>query len=265
MGFFRYFPVFLVPVSLVTSAFAGGTTTDGQFLDYAPGVISSASLQKSGTAGIGLPVAVDDGQTTPFTPPFHASSITIIGGGGHLVLHFIEPVISTGRDIGIFTNTGLAAASSGGVITAGTGTLGQPDTAIVSVSTDDQTWFALNGGNPMDLTMPSNAFTDSTLTGTSAAGGVTPSNPFEPFTSPLSSFFGLTYPQIDTLLSGSWGGAWIDASAANFPINFIRFDVPVGDRLVLDAVTAADAVPEPGSLGLLALGVALGAWRRRGK
>ena len=239
---------------------ADGTSADA-VLEYVPGTISSASLQKSGAAAIGLPASVDDGQTSPFSPPFHATAITIIGAGGDIVLHFAQPVLPTvGPDIGIFTNTGLVATSSGGVITAATAsdgtaaTLGMKDAAIVSVSVDDSTWVPLNGGNALDLTMPSNAFLNGTFAGGTVSGGTLAANPFQPFAGTLTSFARLTYPQMVGVLNGSFGGAWIDASTSGLPvINYIRFDVPTGDRLVLDAVTAASAVPEPGTLATLAI------------
>jgi len=69
---------------------------------------------------------------------------------------------------------------------------------------------------------------------------------------------------MQTLLNGSFGGAWIDASASGLSqINYIRFDVPTGDRLVLDAVAAEDALPEPGSIGFLLVGTAALAVRQR--
>jgi hypothetical protein len=263
----------LTAMGTLTGALRANGTSADAVLEYVPGAISSASLQKSGTAAIGLPASVDDGQTSPFSPPYHASSITIIGAGGDIVLHFAQPVLATpGLDIGVFTNTGLAAATTNGVITAKTAsdgtaaTLGSPDAAIVSVSADDNTWIPLNAGNPLNLTMPSNAFTDASLTSTggiSAVGGTLPANPYQPFAGTLTSFAGLTYPQMLTLLNGSFGGAWIDASSSGLPvINYIRFDVPTGDRLVLDAVTAANAVPEPASL-LFFTGLAVTALQRR--
>jgi hypothetical protein len=249
---------------------ADGTSADA-VVEYVPGTISSASLQKSGAAAIGLPASVDDGQTSPFSPPFHATAITIVGAGGDIVLHFAQPVLPTaGPDIGVFTNTGLVAASVGGVITAATAsdgsaaTLGMKDTAIVSVSADDSTWVALNGGNALDLTMPSNAFLDGTFAGGTVSGGTLPANPYQPFAGTLTSFAGLTYPQMVGVLGGSFGGAWIDASTSGLPvINYIRFDVPTGDRLVLDAVTGANAVPEPGTLAMLAFGAGIFLTRRK--
>ena len=253
---------------------AAGGTFAGSIVEYVPGTISSASLQQSATATLGLPVSVDDGQTSPFTPPFHASSISIVGAGGHLTLQFAQPVVPVnGPDIGVFTNTGLVATITSGTVTASTAASGNAatfssDAAIVSVSDDGTNWFALNNDQPLDLTIPSNAFTDGTISSTGGikvSGGIVPADPYQPFTGTLKDFAGKNYPQMLTLFNGSFGGAWLDVSGTGLSeINFIRFDVPTGDRLVLDAVTATDAVPEPTTAGVLAIGAAaLAVGRRR--
>ncbi len=259
----RFYSVGVFAVlSIAGAARASGTSADA-VVDYVPGTISSSALQQNGNAAIGLPVSVDDGETSLFTPPFRSSSIVIVGAGGHITLHFASTVVPTdGLDIGVFTNTGLVAKTVNGAITAATAANGavqtfSTDAAIVSVSTNNNgDWVALNGGSAINLTMPSNAFVDATLTSTagiSVSGGTVAANPYQPFTGTLSNFAGLTYPQMLTLLDGSFGGAWIDASGSGLSaINYIRFDVPTGDRLVLDAVTGANAVPEPASLGMCA-------------
>src|SRR6185503_399049 len=120
-----------------------------------------------------------------------------------------------------------------------------------------------------DLTMPSNAFLDTTLMlsgGVRASGGTMPADPYLPFTGSLNDFAGLTYPQMLALFKGSFGGAWVDfASSGLEQVQYVRFDVPVGKRLVLDAVTGVSAggtVPEPASLGLLGVAAALLSFRR---
>ena len=159
----RFFVVFACAGIARPLCASAGTFADS-VLEYVPGTISSSSLQQSGTAAIGLPASVDDGQTSPFTPPFHASSITIVGAGGHITLHFANPVLPIGGpNIGVFTNTGLVAKTVNSVITASTASNGNAavfssDAAIVSVSENDTDWFALNNGNAIDLTEPSNAF-----------------------------------------------------------------------------------------------------------
>jgi hypothetical protein len=271
MAGFRWFSG-AVGVFAVMGAVPGaraGVMTDA-VVQYVPGSISNSGLQQNGNAAVGLPASVDDGQTSPFTPPFHASSIVVVGGGGEIVLHFASPVVSTGPDIGVFTNTGLAARTAGGVTTATGGALGQADMAVVSVSDTGApgSFIPLNGGAALNLTMPSNAFTDAMLSnaaGVAVSGGTIGANPYQPFTGSLADFAGLTYPEMLTRLDGSFGGAWIDASASGLSeIHFIEFEVPAGDRLLLDAVTAENGVPEPGSLTLLGLGV-LGLLARRSR
>jgi len=252
----------LMALSGFSSTAAAGVFASG-VVEYVPGNNVSASLQHSGAA-VGLPTSVDGGDVSPFTPPFSTSNIVIIGPTGHITLQLSAPITeATGEEIGVFTNTGLPTKNVGGVITAGTGTLGQADTAIISVSQNGVDWVALNSGNPLDLTMPSNAFNDAVLSGTgsvSISGGTAAANPFEPFHGTLAEFSGLTYPQMQTVFAGSFGGAWVDASSAGLSeIDYVRFDVPTGDRLVLDAVTG---VPEPATAAVL-LGGALVLLRRR--
>lgn len=257
----------MIAFSGFTSVASAGIIGQG-VVDYVPGTGVSASYQNS-SAALGAPTSSDGGsEISPFTPPFSSSNIVIIGPTGEITLQFSAPLTpDTGEQIGVFTNTGLPAKNNGGVITAGTGTLGQADTAIVSVSADGQNWIALNNGEPINLTMPSDAYTDAILSGTSGvsiSGGTVPADPFEPFTGSLSDFAGLTYPQMQALFAGSFGGAWVDASSAGLDqINFVRFDVPAGDRLVLDAVTGESPAPEPASAAVLACGALLLMRRRR--
>src|SRR6185369_4739738 len=76
----------MISVSGITSVAAAGIMADS-VLEYVPGVISSSTLQQNGNSAIGLPASIDDGQTSPFTPPFHAAFITVVGAGGHVTLH----------------------------------------------------------------------------------------------------------------------------------------------------------------------------------
>ena len=93
------------------------------------------------------------------------------------------------------------------------------------------------------------------------SGGTRPSDPFKPFSSPLSAFAGKTYPELITLFNGSFGGAWLDVSPTGLTsFQFVRLDVATNQRLILDAVTA---VPEPASISLLGAAAALTLSKRR--
>ncbi|HEY4328206.1 MAG TPA: PEP-CTERM sorting domain-containing protein [Phycisphaerae bacterium] len=227
---------------------------------------------------------------TPFTPPFE--NIAIVGdtnipfqgpnngilqvnsAAANLTLQFAAPVkTGQGRNIGIYSYAGLAANfdPQTSAITAATGPVlisSIADTAFVSVSKDGTNFFPLNGGNLLNLAMVSNQFTNSDVefdTGgqfyTAASGSIL-SDPFKPFTGSLSDFSGESYSQMVTTLNGSFGGLWIDPSSSGLDqVNYIRFEVPQGAnyRAIVDAVTA---IPEPASLGILALGLGILAQRR---
>jgi hypothetical protein len=268
-------------LAAASTAYGAGVNTDS---------VTSSGTVTGASGAVGTPIAAPGSNfgedITPFTPAF--DTIAVIGdttaGTGNsaaaqLTLHFAQPVVlGPGKDIGVFTNTGLSSALDldTGTLTAAPGPItfsSIPQQAIVSVSEDGNIFVPLNGGNPIDLGVPSNQFLDSQLDPqvsdfgvyVDAAGGTQLSDPFKPFDGTLADFSGETYPQMLAMLGGSFGGAWIDASPSGLAqINYVRFDVPQGAdyRLVLDAVTAVSAVPEPASLGVLSLGLALIARRR---
>jgi hypothetical protein len=70
---------------------------------------------------------------------------------------------------------------------------------------------------------------------------------------------GVTFAQTVTLFRGPAGGVWVSGAGVS-DIDNVRFAVPAGRRLVLDAVTA---VPEPMSIALLLRGIGALACHRR--
>ena len=75
-------------------------------------------MQQSGNAAVGLPASVDDGQTSPFTPPFHAASITIIGAGGHITLHTYDDPRGSLKIAITDTGIGIDATAMGKIFDA---------------------------------------------------------------------------------------------------------------------------------------------------
>jgi len=243
----------LVAASPVLAAITGS-----EVVDYQPG---SATSFTTPSAALGLPVGdTSFGALTPFNPPFAANQIVIVGSGGRLTLKLSAPVPATsaGPEVGVFVNNGLVDVSEDGSGRAGSlpTTFSPFPTALVSVSSDGQTFVPLGGG-PTTFTNPTNYYTDVSINNYSAPLGSAAADFSKPFTGTIDSFAGLTYPQIVQLLGGSAGGNWIDVTPAGLAsVQYVRFDVPAGgtQRLVLDAVTA---VPEPSAALLLAAGVAL--------
>jgi hypothetical protein len=128
------------------------------------------------------------------------------------------------------------------------------------VSEDGVTFVPL-GDQPFLFANPTNAYTDVAITNYLAPLGSQVADFSRPFTGTLSDFGGKSYAQILTLLDGSAGGTWLDLSGTGLSgVRYVRFDVPEGARLVVDAVTA---VPEPSAAVLLSLSlVALTRTRR---
>jgi hypothetical protein len=217
------------------------------------------------SAALGLPVGdTTFNALTPFNPPFSDQHIVIVGGGGHVALRLSSPVTArvAGPEIGVFSNNGIVDVSPNGTGTAGNpaATFSPVGSALVSVSGDGVTFVPLGAG-PIAFGNPTNYYTDVRIENYSAPLGSQVADFSSSFTGTLSSFNGLTYEQMVALLDGSAGGTWLDISSTGLSsARFVRFDVPEGSRLVLDAVTA---VPEPGAIAFLVLPLlALGARRR---
>jgi hypothetical protein len=238
--------------SVATSAGAAPVTAS-EMVSYAPG--AAREDFRNASAAIGLPSGdTTFGALTPFNPPFSNTQIVIVGAGGELTLRLSAPVAplpGATPEMGVFVNNGLIDVSPGGTGTAGVpaSTFSPAPAARISVSADGVQFVPLTPG-PLDLITfdnPTNFYTDTHIDNYSAPLGTTPADFSKPFTGSLSSFDGLTYEQMLTLLNGSGGGNWLDLSGTGLSsVQFVRFEVPEGAsaRLVLDAVTA---VPEPGA------------------
>jgi hypothetical protein len=256
-------------LSLGGAALAGAApVTASEVVSYVPG--AAREDFRNASAALGLPSGdTTFGALTPFNPPFSNSQIVIVGAGGELTLRLSSPVAprpGAAPELGVFVNNGLIDVSPGGTGTAGVpaGTFSPAPAARVSVS-DDGTRFVPLGAGPLGLATfenPTNFFTDTHIDNYSAPLGTAAADFSKPFTGTLSSFDGLTYEQMVTLLDGSAGGNWLDLSGTGLSsVQYVRFEVPEGAnaRLVLDAVTA---VPEPGA-ALLALAPLAALLRRR--
>ena len=250
-----------ISAALLAAQPARGATSAAEVVSYDPGAATGFT---NPSAALGLPSGdTTFGALTPFNPPFSDQQIVVVGAGGQLTLRLSSPVAAggAGPELGVFSNNGLIDVSHTGTGTAGSpaATFSPPGRALVSVSDDGQTFVPLSD-EPVVFANPTNYYTDVAITNYSAPLGTRAADFTRPFTGTLSSFDGLTYEQIVTLLNGSAGGTALDVSAAGLSsVRFVRFDVPEGARLVVDAVTA---VPEPIGL-LLALPLAALLRRRR--
>ena len=239
---------------------ARAVVTAAEVVDYQPG---SATSFTNPAAALGLPAGdTTFGALTPFNPPFKPEHIVIVGAGGSATLRLSAPVgAGAGPEIGVFSNNGIVDVSADGSGKAGSPpALFSPPGGVarVSVSSDGVAFVPLRD-EAFLFENPTNFYTDVTITDYSAPLGNAVADFARPFAGTLSTFGGSAYPQMVELLGGSGGGTWLDLSSTGLAdVRYVRFDVPAGERLVLDAVTA---VPEPSLLCLPA--IALLTMRRR--
>jgi hypothetical protein len=249
----------IVADAVVGTYSPGDTTVTPQFKSFSDPTAALGALQ--GDTGFG--------GMNPFNPPFSASQIVGISPGGELTLHMSSPVPTSGKTLGVFSNAGLNDASSDGSgqadPTAQTldEAFGETDPeAVVKVSQDGMNFIALNGGNPILFTNPSNYYLNNAISNFDEPLGGPIADQSQPFLGTLSDFNGLTFAQIkQNVLNGSAGGNWLDLSGTGLAqVNYVRFDVPADATygMVVDSVSA---VPEP-VIGLPLL-IAAGALLRR--
>jgi len=248
--------------------------SDWDFVETVPLTDPSAALGKP-TGYVTEPYAPPGAIVSVFSPQANPDQIVSIGEGGHLTLRLENyAVVGVGDEIGLFTNVALidAAWPNGQAGTPAT-TFGA-DGVTVEVSADGSAWASLGSITP-DL--PTGAWTNAAGPYLTSAAGLTEADFSAPFTGELSDFDGKTYAEIKTLLGGSAGGYWLDLSPTGLSeVGYIRFsladDGDAGSSLnfELDAVSVASGhvggqVPEPCSLGLLALAGTCLLRRRREK
>lgn len=247
-----------------------------QAIDYAQSVVSYNSGTGFATEfGTGLPFTLTSsalgepsrvtpgqfgGPVDPFNPPYLREQVLSIGAGGHLIVQFENPIVNNpanffGMDFLIYGNSGLVITNgdfSGGGITDGTMFgAANPNSTRVSVSADNVTYFTLS---------PSLAPAIDGYFPTDGAG--TFGLAVDPSAANEASLSGLGLPGLRSLYGGGAGGAgfdigWAQDGGGNFAnvdsIRYIRIDVLSG-AAEIDGIVA---VPEPSTLGLLALGALL--------
>jgi hypothetical protein len=240
-GFLFTFAILLGWTTMSPVAARGAFATG--VVNYTPGSLVSPSLNNPGSA-LGIPTSdTGFGVLTPFNPAFAASDIVEIGPGGSLVLQLGAPApTGAGRTLGVHAAVGLVDTDFPNGNPGPTATLfTQPRSATVLVSDDNVRWHSL-GAITFDL--PTNFYSEGVTTpGFQDAPGTLVADFTKPFAHTLADFNGRNWSQILTLLDGSAGGTWLDLTGVPYPaVNYLRFDVTTGQRMILDAVAV---VPEP--------------------
>jgi hypothetical protein len=252
-------------------------------IDYTTGTLNPQYAQDPfdhPNGVLGQPGGIIDAGTeysnvfSPFYPHYSPSDLTSVGNGGQLTLRLENYVyVQAGAyEIGVWSNVGLNDADyPNGTNTTPVSTLSPASSAVVSVSADGTNWVALNNGSPITFSLPGNYYTNAGPYDTTAPANPQYANFGQPFTGSLSDFDGEDYSQLLATLAGSAGGTWLDLESTGLSeVGYIRFNgVASGDYLYLDGVginsaLAGGSAPEPGAVGLLALGavLALGFGRR---
>lgn len=274
----------LIALAAATAGLDAETFFADRVISYNPGTAPSPGYTNP-SAALGSPERYTGegawpGIVSPFNPPWLTDEVVSIGEAGQITLRLARYVLPQAGEpeIGIFTNSGIVDPAWPGQ-TAGTPAviLGGADEAVVEVSEDGIAWVALD---PAPLDIPTNGYTNpaagapDVTDAYQGAPGSTPSDFGKPFTQPLSSFDGVKFydagaPDMLDLLAGSGGGTWLDISPTSLVrVGYVRLSRPDdGDAQTalnfdLDAVAIANGavgepVPEPSSLLLAALGVAL--------
>jgi hypothetical protein len=261
------------------SGAAQAASSASHVVGYASGTLVGNESNDSGAA-LGVPNGdTSFGALTPFNPPFMGSDIVTVRQGGFIELQLSSPVqVGPGAMLGVFVNNGIIDVSPaefddlGNAISGGTGQAGTSAAffspaprAMVSVRGSSGDFVPL-GAQPITFDIPTNAYTDTTIDKYFAPLGSSLADPFKPFMGTLSSFDGLSYGQMVSLLNGSAGGTWISLADTGLPsVEYVRFDVPMGAnyRLVLDSVSATPAVPEPATATATMLTVTVACFVRR--
>jgi hypothetical protein len=218
-------------------------------------------------AALGQPnVNTSFGPVSPFNPPFDRADLVSLGTNGSLVVQFLDPILNDpanpfGLDFIIYGSAGFIDVDYPNGLTDGAAsTFGaNAGQTRVSVSADGVSFFTLN---------PALAPTVDSLWPTDGAGafGV----PVNPALTP-ADFANKSLAQVRGLYGGGAGGTGYDLAWAldvsNDPvhlasISFIRVEVLSG-RAEIDGFAAV--VPEPGTLAVALIGIAVAAlcrWRR---
>jgi hypothetical protein len=233
---------------------------------YDPGLSPTAGFTDP-TVALGSPErftgeGVFPGAVTMFNPPFAADEIVSIGEGGQLTVQFGSPVVDDpahpfGIDLIIFGNSGfIDGGFPNGQMTT-PATLFGADFATVEVSADGANFFPIGG--MADALFPTQGYLDvSPFQGTAGNLPTDFRKPMDPSLT-LSSFDGLTYADALALYDGSGGGTPIDIAGAGLgSISYVRVSVPDDGNATTFNNAEIDAfaiVPEPGTLGLVLLGV----------
>ncbi len=224
-------------------------------------------------AALGVPSRITGGwpsgdvDVTVFNAPWQTDQIVSLGAGGSLIVGFDHPVMNApsnpyGIDLLIFGNTYCIDSSYPNGIANGI----QEEAGRIQVSQDGSTWYEIPNVFA-DTGLPTQGYADTS--GPYGADGTVVSS----FTNPVDPTFdltGLTYAEILAGYNGSGGGVGVDLGTAvdDFGqpvsldwIQYVKVSQDANDTWSTEIDAFADVVPEPATMGMLAVGF-LGLLRR---
>ncbi|MEM9372720.1 MAG: hypothetical protein AAGA55_03675 [Planctomycetota bacterium] len=253
------------PFAAEVISYDQGSNAAGGFTDASTALGSAERFTGEG---------VFPGGVTPFFSAFGTDEIVSIGSGGELTLRMGTAITNDashafGVDMIVFGNAAFVDQSffDADPNNDGTGVLGDDPAlfgaggvAEVYVSADGVDW-RLAATTAIDL-FPTLGYQDFTVTAPPAPGSV-PTN-FQQAMDPsigLADLAGLSYTELLDVYGSSGGGVGIDISGTGLnSAEFVRFVNNDSAAFEIDAVVA---VPTPGALGILAVGMGLAMPRRR--
>lgn len=204
--------------------------------------------------------------TTPFSSAYRSYEIVSLGAGGSLTLQFNEPVVDHplnpfGIDMLIFGNSFYSIDFDAGTATGPI----DPNIGVIEVSANGVDYVPVTGG--ADGRFPTVGYLDTTDPFAATAGSV-----LSDFTKPvnpaaLTNVVGMNTAQIIAAYDGSGGGSGIDLAGSGLSsASFVRISNPAGSlrTIEIDALADVRAVPEPATIGMLAIAAtSVAAMRRR--
>ena len=229
---------------------------------YDPGA-GAADGYTNAVVVVGAPTTMTSfGPVTMFNAPWETQNILSIGDGGNLTIRFDEPVVDDPRnpfgiDLLIFGNTGFFAEGPtyDSQHTNPAGLFGA-DGGRVEVSADGAVFIEVVGAIADGL-FPAQPWLDAAAT---APADLT--RPVDPSLT-VAAFDGLTIEAALALYGGSGGGAGVDITPTGLSsISYVRITHSGAGNVEIDAFADVTAIPEPGTLLLLALGLAVGSAQR---
>ncbi|HWE92695.1 MAG TPA: PEP-CTERM sorting domain-containing protein [Tepidisphaeraceae bacterium] len=232
----------LVLLGAAMPAAASPVTAD-LVVAYTPGN-ARADFQNSNAALGNLNGDTGFGAMNPFNPAFSSNDVVIVGEGGSLTLHLSSNVPTNGRNLGVYVNNGYVdtSATGTGLTDSGPNAFSAFPQAVVSVSQDGNTWYALSQ-QPQSFPVATNYYTDTEISGYFQSLGTQHASQSLPYLGTAGQLANSTYDQIKTAFNGSAGGNWLDLRGVPAPaINYVKFDVPAGaGRMVVDAIGGVGA------------------------